>query len=57
MDESESGQMVSMTNNVKSCKKINGRAQTFRFSVFPMGRQELFAKIDENIDVIHIREG
>ena len=33
-----------MTNNVKSCKKINGRAQTFKFSVFTMGRQELLAK-------------
>ena len=22
-----------MTNNVKSCKKFNGRVQTFRFSV------------------------
>ena len=39
MDESES-----MTNNVKSCKKINGRVQTFRFSVFTMGRQELCAE-------------
>ena len=29
-------------------QKINGRVQTFRFSVFTMGRQELFAKIDEN---------
>ena len=28
---------ISMTNNVKSCKKINGRVQTFRFSVFTMG--------------------
>ena len=27
----------SMSNNVKSCKKINGRVQTFRFSVFTMG--------------------
>ena len=27
---------ISMTNNVKSCKKINGRVQTFRFSVFTM---------------------
>jgi len=33
-----------MTNNVKSCKKINGRVQTFRFSVFTMGRQELCAE-------------
>ena len=33
-----------MTNNVYSCKKINGRAQTFKFSVFTMGRQELLAK-------------
>ena len=23
-----------MTNNVESCKKINGRVQTFKFSVF-----------------------
>ena len=30
-----------MTNNVESCKKINGRVQTFRFSVLTMGRQEL----------------
>ena len=28
---------ISMTNNVKSCKKINRRVQTFRFSVFTMG--------------------
>jgi hypothetical protein len=35
---------ISMTNNVYSCKKINGRAQTFKFSVFTMGRQELLAK-------------
>ena len=35
---------ISMTNNVESCKKINGRVQTFRFSVFTMGHQELFAK-------------
>ena len=35
---------ISMTNNVKSCKKINGRVQTFRFSVFTMGRQELCAE-------------
>ena len=35
---------ISMTNNVESCKKINGRVQTFRFSVFTMGRQELCAK-------------
>ena len=33
-----------MTNNVESCKKINGRVQTFRFSVFTMGHQELFAE-------------
>ena len=33
-----------MTNNVESCKKINERVQTFRFSVFTMGRQELHAK-------------
>ena len=33
-----------MTNNMKSCKKINGRVQTFRFSVFTMGRQELCAE-------------
>ena len=33
-----------MTNNVESCKKINGRVQTFRFSVFTMGRQELCAE-------------
>ena len=25
-------------------QKINGRVQTFRFSVFTMGRQEIFAK-------------
>ena len=35
---------ISMTNNVYSCKQINGRAQTFKFSVFTMGRQELLAK-------------
>ena len=35
---------ISMTNNVESCKKINGRVQTFRFSVFTMGRQELCAE-------------
>ena len=35
---------ISMTNNVKSCQKINGRVQTFRFSVFSMGRQELCAE-------------
>ena len=33
-----------MTNNVESCKKIDGRVQTFRFSVFTMGRQELCAE-------------
>ena len=33
-----------MTNNVESCKKINGRVQTFRFSVFTMGSQELCAE-------------
>ena len=33
-----------MINNVKSCKKINGRVQTLRFSVFTMGRQELCAE-------------
>ena len=59
MDESESGQMVLEKLNWtflmhiydKHCKimqKINERDQTFRFSVFTMGRQELFAKIDEN---------
>ena len=31
---------IYMTNNVKSCKKINGRVQTVRFSVFTMGRQD-----------------
>ena len=35
---------ISMTNNVESCKKSNGRVQTFRFSVFTMGRQELHAE-------------
>ena len=43
MDESES-----MTNNVKSCKQINGRVQTFRFSVFTMGHQELCAENAKN---------
>ena len=38
-----------MTNNVKSCKKINGRVQTFRFSVFTMGQQELCAKNTKTI--------
>ena len=33
-----------MTNNVKSYKKINGRDQIFRFSVFAIGRLELLAK-------------
>ena len=33
-----------MTNNVESCKKINGRVQTFRFGVFTMGHQELCAE-------------
>ena len=33
-----------MTNNVESCKKINGRVQTFTFSVFTMGRQALCAE-------------
>ena len=28
---------ISLTNNVKSCKKINGRVQTFRLNVFTMG--------------------
>ena len=37
-----------MTNNVKSCKKINGRVQTFGFSVFTMGRQELCAENAKN---------
>ena len=35
---------ISITNNVESCKKINGSVQTFRFSVFTMGRQELCAE-------------
>ena len=38
-----------MTNNVYSCKKINGRAQTFKFSVFTMGRQELLARNMEKL--------
>ena len=33
-----------MTNNVESGKEISGRVQTFRFSVFTMGRQELCAE-------------
>ena len=33
-----------MTNNVESCKKINGRVQTFKLGVFTMGRQELCAE-------------
>ena len=37
-----------MTNNVKLYKKINERAQTFRFSVFIRGRLELLAKNEEN---------
>ena len=40
---------ISMTNNVYSCKKINGRAQTFKFSVFTMGRQELLARNMEKL--------
>ena len=39
---------ISMTNNVKSCKKINGRAQTSRFSVFTRGRKELWAENAKN---------
>ena len=35
---------ISMTNNVESCKQINGRVQTFRFGGFTMGRQELCAE-------------
>ena len=35
---------ISLTNNVKSCKKISGRAQTSRFSVFTRVRQELCAE-------------
>ena len=35
---------VDITNNVESCKKINGRVQTVRFSVFTMGRHELCAE-------------
>ena len=35
---------ISMTNNVESCKKINGRVQTFKLGVFTMGRQELCAE-------------
>ena len=37
-----------LTNNVKSCKKINERAQTFRFSVFTIGRLELLTKNEKN---------
>ena len=58
-EKSESGQMalekwtnfesIFMTNNVKSCKKINEKGKTFRFSVFSMGRQEIFAKNMENL--------
>ena len=29
---------------MESCKKINGRVRTFRFSVFTMGRLELCAE-------------
>ena len=39
---------ISMTNNVKSCKKVHGRAQTSRFSVFTRGRQELCAENAKN---------
>jgi len=39
---------ISITNYVKSCKKINERVQTFRFSVFAMGHQEIFAENMEN---------
>ena len=38
-----------MTDNVYSCKKINGRAQTSNFSVFTMGRQELLSKNMEKL--------
>ena len=43
-DEVDPFLCMSMTNNVKSYKKINGRAQIFRFSVFAIGRLELLAK-------------
>ena len=43
-DEVDPFLLMSMTNNVKSYKKINGRAQIFRFSVFTIGRLELLAK-------------
>ena len=39
---------MSLTTNVKLYKKINRRAQTFKFSVFIRGRLELLAKNEEN---------
>ena len=44
---------ISITNNVKTCKKFNESAQTAKFSVFTRGRQELCAenpKIKENVN-------
>ena len=35
---------ISITNNVKSCKRINKKAQTANFSDFTMERRELCAE-------------
>ena len=37
-----------MTNNVKSCKKINGRVQTFRFSVLQWDVRSSVLKTPKN---------
>ena len=61
-DESESGLMVlkksemnlfwciSITSNVKTCKKFNERAQTANFSVLSRLRQELCAENPQNME-------
>ena len=60
MPESKTGQMVlkksemdlfwciSMPNNVKSCKKIDERGQTAKFTVFARGSQLRGAENMEN---------
>ena len=39
---------ISITNNMKTCKKFNERAQTAKFSVFSRLRQELCAENPKN---------
>ena len=39
---------ISITNNVKSCKKIDERGQTAKFTVFARGSQLSGAKNMEN---------